>query len=125
MNTDDASHQSPPLKQDVSFDLPTTAADEDLGILAANIARLETDLAKEREDRKEKEFIYIGAIAFLASVLAFKVLDNTILSMLMFLFELIILAGLAKRMGVDWAVQGIGWLSHLISKRFESSEEDK
>ncbi|WP_425963767.1 hypothetical protein [Rhizobium nepotum] len=107
------------------FDLPQKSGTTDHDKLTAAIAQLETALVSEREDRREKEFIFVAAIAFLASVICFKLLDNTALSIFLFLFELIILAGLANRMGVDWAVRGLGWLAHVISSRWEKDETKK
>lgn len=108
-----------------AFGLPQKSGTTDHDKLTALIAQLETTLVAEREDRREKEFIYIAAIAFLSTVICFKLLDNTAISIVLFLFELIILAGLAQRMGVDWAVRGLGWLAHVISKKLDKHEDEK
>ncbi|MGE7369756.1 hypothetical protein ACQKKX_11935 [Neorhizobium sp. NPDC001467] len=111
-------------KRPTAFGLPQKSGTTDHEKLTAAIAQLETELVAEREDRREKEFIYIAAIAFLASVICFKLLEDTALSIFLFLFELIILTGLARRMGIDWAVRGLGWLAHIISKKFDKDDND-
>jgi hypothetical protein len=111
----------PEVSENAGFGLPTKAGTDDIEKLTSAIARLETDLVTEREDRREKEFIFVAAIAFLGSVICFRLLDNTILSIILFLFELVILTGLATRMGVDWAVRGCGWLTHVVSEHFSKS----
>jgi len=112
---------APPIS--AGFGLPEKPGTPDVQKLTDAIAQLETTLLSEREAWREKEFIFIAAIAFLGSVICFKLLDNTLLSIMLFLFELIILTGLANRMGVDWAVRGIGWLTHIISERFSKNSK--
>lgn len=111
--------------QNIGFGLPQKSGTGDIEKLTDAIAKLETDLVAEREDRREKEFIFVAVIAFFASVICFKLLDNTILSICLFLFELVILTGLANRMGVDWAVRGIGWLTHILSKRLDKDDGEE
>ncbi len=120
-----ATEEPRPAGGRAAFVLPQKSGSTDHDKLTALIAQLETDLIAEREDRREKEFIFIAALSFLASVICFKLLEDTALSLILFLFELIVLAGLAKRMGVDWAVRGLGWLAHIISRRLDPSEDDK
>lgn len=121
-----APRQLPEVSVSAGFGVPENAGTDDIEKLTSAIARLETDLIAEREDRREKEFIFIAAIAFLSSVICFKLLDNTMMSIILFLFELVILTGLATRMGVDWAVRGIGWLTYVVSERFrKDTKTDK
>lgn len=127
MNTETESLASRPQSElpiSAGFGVPENPGTDDIEKLTSAIARLETDLVAEREDRREKEFIFVAAIAFLGSVICFKLLDDTILSILLFLFELVILTGLATRMGVDWAVRGIGWLTHVVSEHFGKGNKD-
>jgi len=126
MSTETESPASPPrpdLSTSAGFGLPDKGGAAEVQQLTAAIARLETDLVAEREDRREKEFIFVAALAFLGSVICFKLLDNTILSIVLFLFELIILTGLVNRMGVDWAVRGIGWLTHVVTEHFQKESK--
>jgi hypothetical protein len=126
MNINDAS--KPPQigeTNEVSFDVPGLAEPADTRTLSANIAKLETDLANEREDRREKEFIYIAIIALLGAAILYKFLDNVIVWMSLFLFIIVIITGLASRMGVDWAVTSFGWLRHTIAGHFGKNEDKK
>lgn len=84
--------------------------------LSDNIARLETSLATEKEKLLEERFWWICVATILFDVLAISAVDGSMLFVLIFLLELIVLAGLAKKYGLDWAEQMIGQLLHWVSK---------
>jgi hypothetical protein len=84
--------------------------------MAANIARLENDLSQEKNERLEERFIYVTIIAFLVDPLIYLAVKHPVVFLLLFLFQLVVLGGLAKRWGVDWAVTGLGWLAHQVTK---------
>ncbi len=77
--------------------------------LGDNVAKLESDLAMEREQRAEERFIWITTVAVLGDFIAYGMLRDFFGFALIFLLELIVLAIVARRLGVDWAVQLIGW----------------
>lgn len=95
--------------------------DEKLG---DNVAKLETDLAMEREQRAEERFIWIATVAVLGDFIAYGMLRDFLGFALIFLLELIVLAVVARRLGVDWAVQLIGWLMFHISRRAAPEPSD-
>lgn len=81
-----------------------------------NIAKLETDLAREKEERCEERFVWI-AVVFVLVCVPIALVVNFAVFVILFLLGLILLVGIAKRLGVDWAVQGVGWLMHWISTK--------
>jgi len=83
---------------------------------ADNIAKLETDLATEKEERCEERFIWI-AVVFVLVCVPISLVVNFAIFVILFLLGLILLVGIAKRLGVDWAVQGVGWLMHWVSTK--------
>lgn len=123
MSIDDESKPIAPIAKapnnnngDVAFEIPPA---EPAGghILAENIDRLSTELAQERDLRREERFYWILLAAFLGDIVAFKALDHFGVFMVLFMFELVVLIGIANRLGVDWAVQGLGWFLHWLSER--------
>lgn len=116
-----ASNPQPEAKDDLVFGLPAEADSASVKKLTGALAQVETTLLAEREAWKEKEFLYIAALALLGSVIFFKLLDGSYLSIILVaIFECILLFGLAKRLGVDWAEQMYGWLVHLLGDRLKS-----
>lgn len=85
--------------------------------LTSNIASLESSLAKEKDERLEERFRWVCATAILFDVVAVAVLNGSWLFLPIFMLELIVLIGLAKAYGVDWAEQLIGELLYWVSKR--------
>ncbi len=85
--------------------------------LGDNVAKLESDLAMEREQRAEERFIWITTVAVLGDFIAYGMLRDFFGFALIFLLELIVLAIVARRLGVDWAVQLIGWVMFHVSRR--------
>jgi len=85
--------------------------------IAENVAKLESDLATEREERNEERFIWIAVCFILSSALLYDAIESVIVFVMLFLLGLVLLVGIAKRLGVDWAVQGVGWLMHWIATR--------
>lgn len=112
-SSSDASPEiQPTLPDKGGFSVPSSG-----GALAENVAKLESDLAAEREERCEERFIWIALCYILGSALLYVAIQSILVFMVLFLLGLIVLVGIAKRLGVDWAVQGVGWLMHWISTR--------
>lgn len=84
--------------------------------LTDNIARLETSLDTEKEERLEERFRWICVTALLLDVIAVAALDGSWLFLPIFMLQLIALIGFAKAYGVDWAEQLIGQLLHWVSE---------
>jgi hypothetical protein len=95
------------------------------GALAENVAKLESDLATEREERCEERFIWIAICYILGSGLLYAAIQSLVVFLVLFLLGLVVLVGIAKRLGVDWAVQGVGWLMHWISTQANFSGKDE
>lgn len=95
--------------------------------LATNIAKLETDLATEKEERCEERFIWIAVVFGLLMTTVYTATESLPVFLMLFLLGLVLLIGIANRLGVDWAVQGVGWLMHWISTRtkFGSGKDDE
>jgi len=93
------------------------------GALAENTAKLEADLATEREERCEERFIWIAVVFILASGHVYASMDSIWAFLVLFLLSLILLVGIAKRLGVDWAVQSVGWLMHWIAEQTKIGKE--
>lgn len=111
-NIESESSDPPVEKKSGGFVVPTSG-----GQLAENAAKLEADLASEKEERSEERFIWISVVFILVAADVYKLIDSVIVFTLLFLLSLILLIGLAQRLGVDWAVQGVGWLMHWISEK--------
>ena len=84
--------------------------------LTDNIARLETSLDTEREERLEERFRWICVTALLVDVVAAAALNGSWIFLPLFMLQLIVLIGFAKAYGVDWAEQLIGQLLHWVSE---------
>lgn len=119
MNTTDAEQRYGPKspEQTDAFSLPDTDHDEGRAKLSDNIARLETDLDAQIDGRKEERFYWIAFVAFLIDPMIYRACESFPTFLLIFMFQLVILAGVAKELGVDWAVTSIGGLLHWISER--------
>jgi hypothetical protein len=91
--------------------------------LADNAAKLEADLASEREERCEERFIWIAVVFILSAGHVYASMDSIWAFLVLFLLSLIILIGIAQRLGVDWAVQSVGWLMHWIANRVKLGDE--
>lgn len=88
--------------------------------LMSNISQLETDLDTEKEERKEERFIWACAVVVLLNALVLVSIGGGSFSFtLLFLFQLVVMLGVANKLGVDWAVRGIGWLLHQIAKHLD------
>jgi len=109
----------PPLTADEQVLLPP-APD---GRLGENIAKLESDLAREREERQEERFLWIAGASILLDYIGYGLIKDFAAFVPMVLLQLILLVVLAKRLGVDWAVQAIGWL--MFQMRQKPSPEQK
>lgn len=84
--------------------------------LTDNIARLETSLDTEKEERLEERFRWVCVTSLLLDVIAVAALDGSWLFLPIFMLQLIALIGFAKAYGVDWAEQLIGQLLHWVSE---------
>jgi hypothetical protein len=114
---------SPPVKPD-TFDLPASPDPEERAVLSSNIAKLQDDLDQERDERKEERFHWICVAAFLLDIVAYGALDSFWPFLVLFMFQLIVLVGIARRLGVDWAVHGFGWLLFWISQKLALPKPD-
>ncbi|WP_116082058.1 hypothetical protein [Tropicimonas sp. IMCC34011] len=85
--------------------------------LMENIAKLETDLDAEKEERREERFYWICGVAISFDVIAIQAVSGSWLFAPVFMLQLILLVGIAQRLGVDWAVQMIGALFHWMTSR--------
>lgn len=106
----------PPLEVD-ALALPEPSDGSGRATLSDNIARLETDLDAEKEERKEERFYWICVSAFLIDVIIYSSIGSFWGFILLFMFQLIVLIEIAQKLGVDWAVQMMGWLLHWIAER--------
>lgn len=87
-----------------------------------NIAKLETDLDTERDERKEERFHWLAVTSILFDVIAVQAMGGSWLFIPIFMLQLVVLIGLAKKLGVDWAVQLIGTLLHMLTERWKPKE---
>lgn len=97
---------------------PATSGDvvsRETAALTDSIARLETSLDSEREERLEERFRWICVTSILVDVVAAVALDGSWIFVPLFMLQLIVLIGFAKAYGVDWAEQLIGQLLHWVS----------
>ena len=124
MSTDKEEAEAPhkPLdEQDFEVELLEPA--ENSGVadqLFQNIARLETDLSKERDERLEERFRWVCAVTVLVNLLTLTAIDGGSISyMMLLLLQLIVLLGYAQKLGVDWAVKLIGDLLNLVSNHLK------
>lgn len=128
MNTTGEGPNSPPAPAQAqpevtdAFDVPAPVEHDGSGKLADNIARLETDLDAERDGRKEERFYWICLSAFLLDPLVYRGVDNFPAFIIIFMFQLVVLIGLAHKLGVDWAVKGLGDFLNFIKSGFRFSK---
>ncbi len=117
------STETEPLSKQLPSDTGAFASPAPGGQLAENTAKLEADLATEREERSEERFIWIAVVFILCSAHVYASMDSVIAFICLFMLSLVLLIGIAKRLGVDWAVQGVGWLMHRIAERMKIDKE--
>lgn len=87
--------------------------------LSENIARLERDLSAERDARREDKFYTFCAAIVPVNVIIYTALEAWFPFFVLFVFQIVMLWGYAKHLGVDWAVQSLGWFLHWLSTRFK------
>lgn len=87
-----------------------------------NAARLQELYDKEKEQRLEERFLWVFVVAIMFNSLVFLSTEGFLSFFPVFMLQLILLFGLAKMWGVDWAVQSLDWLMHQIATRFKSKE---
>lgn len=109
----------PPTPDPLVFQAPVST--EKLG---DNVAKLESDLAKEREERAEERFLWIAAVAVLFNFIGYALIKDVLAFIPIFVLELILLTVVARRLGVDWAVQLLGALMHSLSKKLGGGKND-
>ena len=119
--------QDEPVDQKPDFvgvEEETSNLPDTIGIkpLSDNIARLETSLDTEREERLEERFRWICVTSLLLDVIAVAALDGSWLFIPIFMLQLIALIGFAKAYGVDWAEQLIGQLLHWVSQQNKNDD---
>ena len=95
----------------------------EIAALANNIARLESRLDAEREERLEERFRWVCAATVLFDVVAVVAMDGSLLFLPIFMMQLIATLGYAKSCGVDWAEQLIGQLIHIVSERLKKGDK--
>lgn len=100
------------------------AVTSDVAALSNNIARLETELDAEREQRLEERFRWVCVMSLVLDVLAVSALDSSWLFLPIFMLQLIVMIGFAKAYGVDWAEQLIGQLLHHLSRQGLNKPKD-
>ncbi|MDB6181151.1 hypothetical protein [Paracoccus fistulariae] len=115
-----------PRQQPEFIGVPDTkdVVSSDVAALSNNIARLETELDAEREQRLEERFRWICAMSLVLDVLAVSALDGSWLFVPIFMLQLIVMIGFAKAYGVDWAEQLIGQLLHHLSRQDLNKPKD-
>ncbi len=104
------------------FDLPGEGDEYDIEQLVAKINQLETALSDAKDQRREERFYWIAASVAACNFLGAGILQNTTLSIVFIVISLMVLAGLARYCGVDWAVDAmervLKWMSdHMPWKR--------
>lgn len=112
-STKDASQptQQLPLPDEVLLSPPSE------GKLGDNVAKLESDLAREKEERQEERFLWISGAVVLLNFIGYALIKDIAAFIPLFLLQLILLVVLARRLGVDWAVQAIAWLMFQIRQK--------
>ncbi|AUQ51100.1 hypothetical protein PhaeoP83_02851 [Phaeobacter inhibens] len=95
---------------------PSHSPRNDVVMLSANVARLETSLDAEKEERLEERFRWVVVTSILFDVIAISSVDGSWLFVPIFMLQLIVLIGFAKAYGVDWAERLIGQLLHWVSE---------
>ncbi|MBM1690374.1 hypothetical protein [Sulfitobacter geojensis] len=113
--------QDEPAEPDQDFAGTITVFEDenggDVDALTNNIARLETSLDSEKEERLEERFRWICVTSVLFDIIAIVALEGSWLFLPVFMLQLILLIGFAKAYGVDWAEQLIGQLLHWVSQQ--------
>lgn len=106
-----------PQVEFVGFSAKTdeTPQSREITALTNNIARLETSLDAEREERLEERFTWVCAVSILLDIIAVSAIEGSWLFVPIFMLQLVLLIGYAQKCGVDWAVQMLGWLLHKVS----------
>ena len=99
------------------FDVPE--GNEHSYKIVEKIERLENEISTAKDQRLEERFYWICATVFLANVIFAKFLDNIPLFFILLMAQLFMLAGLAKRLGVDWAVEAIERICHWLDERIK------
>jgi hypothetical protein len=90
-------------QQPDEFDLPAVPP-VNVGQLLASMSQLQQDLIAEKDKRLEHSFYFIAGIAFLFSVIMAKFLESAGVTFGFVVIELLVLVGLARKLGVDWIV---------------------
>ncbi|RUM95931.1 hypothetical protein EET67_20640 [Pseudaminobacter arsenicus] len=119
MSTEIACAEAPAKLPDQVFDIPPDGNGQ-LDKLIEKIERLETDLTTAKDVRREERFYWIFAADFLFNLILIKYLDNVALFLIMLVPQLFVLVGLARYLGVDWAVEPIErslkWFSDQVKR---------
>lgn len=111
----------PPNQQrdedDFQFGLPSEDGDEDdssIHIFANTIAQLQDELQKVKDDRNEERLYWLFAGFLPVNVIIYIALENWIPFILLFIFQLFVMLGLARKFGHEWAEQTIGSVLNFI-----------
>lgn len=119
MNTEIEQKDSPP-PPDV-FDLPSGGNEYDTNKLISKICQLEDNLSESKDSHKAERFYWIVGTTFLFDIIIMKFLEDTSGFVILVVLELFVLGALAKRLGVDWAVEAIDSSLQWISGHFKRS----
>lgn len=85
------------------------------------VAQLQSDLEKERDARREDQFVFIVVCTLLLDVVFFTVIDG-LAAVALVLLELLILFPLAQRMGME-EIAGI--LSRVVGRVSDNVKGDR
>lgn len=107
----------PPQRPNV-FDSPSVGDGIDSDKLIEKIDQLETDLSRSRDGRREERFYWILGVSFLGNVIIMSLLGNVLAFLILLIIQLPFLAGLARYLGVDWAVEAIERALQSASEHF-------
>lgn len=90
-------------------------------VLSETIAKLEQDLAREKDERNEERFYWLLGGFLLFNLLSWVVFEHIGVWSVFFILQVAVLWGLAGKFGHEWAVLSLGrflrWLERLGSKK--------
>lgn len=115
---------NPPKFVGVSKPVSGEVVAKETAALTDNIARLETSLDTEKEQRLEERFRWICSTAVLIDIIAVVAMNGSWAFLPIFMLQLIVMIGFAKAYGVDWAEQLIGQLLYTVSKKWASKDDE-
>ena len=85
------------------------------------IQKLQDELSKEKDERREERFVFIFTSVILLDVVFFSVVESVTGQLSLIAFELILLSWLAKKMGVK---EMVGILDRFLERVAKSTKKD-